>query len=56
MIIFRLIYLQMRNVSKLHRKSRHFIINTMFPKIVPWKNMIEPDRPQMAIQPMRFAC
>jgi len=35
--------------------------NVFFPKIVPfvrkmWKNIVKPDRPQMAIWRMRFPC
>jgi hypothetical protein len=42
----------------------HFMLHNFVPKIVPfeimWKNMVQPDRPQMAIcygaEKMRFAC
>jgi hypothetical protein len=34
----------------------HFTFNNFFEKIMPWKNTVQPDRPQMTIQCMRFVC
>ena len=63
MVIPRWIRLTMRNVSgKSCRQNRktHFMSNKVFPKIGPfmatWRNMVQPERPQMTILRMRFAC
>ena len=44
--------------QNLHRKSRHFIFNIIFPKIVPWKNKVKPYRLHYGniIRRVRFAC
>jgi hypothetical protein len=46
----------MRNVSDescRENQNTHSMFNNIFPKIVPfmimWKNMVEPDRPQMTV-------
>jgi hypothetical protein len=55
MIIFRRILIRTRNVSDemcRERQNTHFVFSNVFPKIVGetmWKNMAEPDRPQMTV-------
>ena len=62
MIISRSVLLRMRNVSgKSCRENQntHFVLNNIFPKIVPfvrhWKNTVQPDRPQKKIWRMGIA-
>jgi hypothetical protein len=50
------ILLRMRNVSgKIHRgNQKTFYVQTLFPESraiyeIMWKNMVDPDRPQMTI-------
>jgi hypothetical protein len=57
MIISHSVLLRVRNVSKLYRKSKTHILRSVnfFPEnnaanVIMWKNMEEPDRPQMTIQ------
>jgi hypothetical protein len=58
LIIYRLILLRMRNISgKPSRENRntHFMFNNFFFKRSVYEiNIVEPDRPQMAI--WRIAC
>jgi hypothetical protein len=57
MLISRLIILGMKNVSDkscTENQNTHFMFNSFFPENravceIMWKNMIEPDRPQMTI-------
>ena len=64
MVISCRILLRMRNISdKSGRENQnmHFKFINIFPHIVPlkeimWKNIVEPDRPQMTIRCLRFAC
>jgi hypothetical protein len=65
MIVFRRIILTMRNVSDKSRRENQnppFMHSKFFPKNravyeIMWKNnKVEPDRPQMTILRMRFAC
>jgi hypothetical protein len=58
MIVSRWILLRLRNVSD--KRCREMFHN-FFPENravyeVPWKNMAEPDRPQMTVRRMRVAC
>jgi hypothetical protein len=34
----------------------HFCIENLAVCAIMWKNVVEPDRPQMVIQRIRFAC
>jgi hypothetical protein len=48
----------MRNVSEKcgrEKQNTHFMLNNLFPEDravyeIMWKNMVQPDRPQMTIQ------
>jgi hypothetical protein len=43
----------MKNVSDkryTENENTYFMFNNVFPKSVPWKNMVGPDRPQMTIK------
>jgi hypothetical protein len=53
----------MRNASDRccrDNENTHLIFNKFFPKITvcerTWKNIVEPDRPMMAIRHVRIAC
>jgi hypothetical protein len=54
----------MRSVSDescRENQNTHFMSDIDFPKIMPfnelmWKNIVEPDRPQMTIWRVRVAC
>jgi len=54
----------MRNVSDKSCKesqNTHFVFSNFFPENravceIMWKNMVEPDRPQMTVWRMRIAC
>jgi hypothetical protein len=62
--ISRSVILKMRNIS--HKNCRenqntHFVLSNFFPKILPFgdnvgKNVVQPDRPQLTIWRMGFAC
>jgi len=63
LIVSRSVILRMGNVSdKLYREdhSTHFIFSNYLDNCavckIMWKSIVEPDRPQMTIWPMRFAC
>ena len=58
LIISRSVLLRMRNVSdKSCRGTKtHILYSVTFSEEIMWKNMVEPNRPQMAIRRMRFAC
>ena len=55
MIQFLWILLRIKNISdKRHKNQNTFIFNKFFPKnntvyVTMWKNMVQPDRPQMTI-------
>ena len=49
----------MRNVAEVAKKIKTYILCSRtfsFSKIMPWKNSVEPNRPQMTIRRMHFAC
>jgi hypothetical protein len=62
-IISNWIFLGMRNITGTicrENQNTHFMFSNFFPKIVSlweimWKNIVEPDRPQMTVLHMRFA-
>jgi hypothetical protein len=57
LIISRSILLRMRNVSEdVVEKPTHISYSITFSEEVMWKNIVEPDRPHLAIRRMRFAC
>ena len=64
MIITRSPLLRMRNVSDkvVEKIKTHFMLNNIFFFLnravyeIMWKNMVQPDRPQMTIWPMLTAC
>jgi len=66
LIIFRPVLLRMRNVpdkfvqKKIRTyftfKNLFFFFSKIIPRMRMWKNIVEPDRPQMTIWRMRIAC
>jgi hypothetical protein len=63
MIISRSVVVRMRNVSDrvVEKTKTHILRSGTFSKILPfyeimWKNIVEPDRPQMAMESMCIAC
>jgi len=64
LIISRTFLLRMRNVSNRscrENQSAHFIFSNFFSENrafdeIMWKNILQPDRPQMTIWRMRIAC
>jgi len=65
LIIYHPVLLRTRNVSDKNcreNQNRHFVFNNFFffenPAVyeIMWNNTVVPDRPQMAIWRMRFAC
>ena len=66
-VLSRLFFLRMRNVadkSCRENQNTHFVFNTFFfsrlenhaVHDIVWKNIVDPDRPQMTIWRMRIAC
>ena len=63
MIISHSVIFRMKNISDKSRENQntHFMFNNSFSENhaiyeIMWKNMVEPDRPQMTIWCMRIAC
>jgi len=64
LIVSRWMLLRMRNVSDKRcreNQNTHIVLINFFSKIIPFvryfgKNMVEPQRPQITIWRMRFAC
>ena len=59
MITYRTFHLRMRNVSDKIKENQnaHFMFyNTFFSKIILWKNIVNPNKPQMTIWRVPTAC